>query len=51
MEMISGGKGQCCKKWTWEQNLLTVFEGVEEGSMDIEVCTFPEILEAMGQDS
>ncbi|OAY33750.1 uncharacterized acetyltransferase At3g50280 [Manihot esculenta] len=30
---------------------ITVFPGVEEGSIDIEVSTSPEILEAMGHDS
>jgi hypothetical protein len=29
---------------------ITVFRGVEEGSIDIEACLSPEILEAMGND-
>ncbi|KAF2295314.1 hypothetical protein GH714_032555 [Hevea brasiliensis] len=40
----SGPENKFCVK-------ITVFPGVEEGSMDTEVCTFLEILEAMGHDS
>ncbi|WCJ18109.1 HXXXD-type acyl-transferase family protein [Euphorbia peplus] len=31
--------------------LLTIFRGFEQGSIDIEVCVSPEVLEAMGNDS
>ncbi|WCJ31245.1 HXXXD-type acyl-transferase family protein [Euphorbia peplus] len=30
---------------------VTVFSGLEQGSMDIEVCVSPQVLEAMGNDS
>jgi hypothetical protein len=30
---------------------ITLFEGVDEGSIDIEVCLSYEILEALGNDT
>jgi hypothetical protein len=44
----------CCgSKWGADKNngKITLFEGVDEGSIDIEVCLSYEILEALGNNT